>query len=46
MKINILGLTGNISRIFRKYLSNITGKHGVEENVQQPYWAVHMYLGM
>jgi len=45
LKIKILGLTGTIPRIFTKCLSNIAGKHGVEENVQQPYWALHMYLG-
>jgi len=27
----ILGATGTISRSFRKYVSNIPGKHGVKE---------------
>jgi hypothetical protein len=29
LKIKIIGLTGTTSRIFRKYLSNISGKHGL-----------------
>jgi hypothetical protein len=45
LKIKILALTGTISRIYRNYLSNIPGKHDLEDYVQQTYWAVHMYLG-
>ena len=38
----IIGATGTISKSFRKYMSNIPGKHEVKE---QPYWAQHTYCG-
>jgi len=33
----IIGATGTISKSFRKYVSNIPGKH--------PYWELHTYFG-
>jgi hypothetical protein len=38
----ITGTNGNISKSFRKYLSNITGKHEIKELQKQPYWYGHM----
>jgi hypothetical protein len=38
----IIGATGNISKSFRKYLSNVPGIHEVRK---QPYWALHTYCG-
>ena len=38
----IIGATGTISNSFRKYMSDILGKHEVKE---QPYWALHKYAG-
>jgi len=38
----IIQVTGSISKSFRKYVSNIPGKHEVKE---QPYWALHTYCG-
>ena len=37
----IIGATWAISKSFRKYVSNIAGKH----EVKQPYWALHIYSG-
>jgi hypothetical protein len=41
----IIGATGNISESYRKYLSNIPGKHEIKELQKQPYWALHTYFG-
>jgi len=35
--------TGTISKSLRQYLSNILGKHEIEELKKQPYWALHTY---
>ena len=40
-----IGATGTISKSFRKYVSNIPGKHEVKELKKQPYWALHTYCG-
>jgi len=37
----IIGVTGTTSKSFRKYMSNIPGKH----EVKQPYWSLHTYFG-
>ena len=39
-----IGLTGTISKSFRKYVSNIPGKHGSRNYRKQPYWALHTYF--
>ena len=40
------GATGSMSNLFRKYLSNIPGKHEIKEHQKkQPYWAPHTYCG-
>ena len=42
----IIGATGTISESFRKYTSNIQGKHEVKEfQKTAPYWALHTYFG-
>ena len=41
----IIGSTGTISKSFRKYVSNITGKHEVRTYRKQPHWALHTYFG-
>ena len=41
----IIGATGTISKSFRKYESNIPGKHEVKELQKRPYWALHIYFG-
>jgi hypothetical protein len=41
----IIGATGTISKSFRKYVSNIPGKHEVKNYRKQPYWALHTYFG-
>jgi hypothetical protein len=38
-------ITRSISESFRKYLSNIPGKHEIKELQQKPYWALHTYFG-
>ena len=38
----IIRATGTISKSFRKYVSNIPGKHVVKE---LPHWALHTYFG-
>jgi len=40
-----IGATGTISKSFRKYVSNITGKHEVRNSRKQQYWALHTYFG-
>ena len=43
----IIRATGTISRSFRKYLSNIPGKHEsreVQKKKKQPYWTLHTYI--
>ena len=40
-----IGATGTISKSFRKYVSNIPGKHEVKDLEKQPYWALHTYFG-
>jgi hypothetical protein len=39
----IIGATGTISKSFRKYLNNVTGKHEIKKYKKQPYWALHTY---
>ena len=41
----ITGATGSISKSFRKYVSNIPGKHEVKELQKTAYWALHTYFG-
>jgi len=41
----IIGATGTISKLFRKYVSNILGKHEARHFRKQPYWALHTYFG-
>jgi len=41
----IVGATGTISKSFRKYVSNIPGKHEVKNSRKRPYWALHTYCG-
>ena len=41
----IIGATGIISKSFRKYVSNIPGKHKSRNYRKQPYWALHTYFG-
>ena len=41
----ITGANGTISKSFRKYESNIPGKHEVKELQKRPYWALHIYFG-
>ena len=41
----IIGATGTISKSFRKYVSNISGKHEVRNSRKQPYRALHTYCG-
>jgi len=41
----IIGVTGTISKSFRKHLSNIPGKHEVKELQKQPYWALPTFFG-
>ena len=41
----IIGATGTISKSFRKYVSNIPGKHEVRNYRKKPYWALHTYFG-
>ena len=41
----IVGATGTISKSFRKYVSNIPGKHVSRNSRKQPYWALHTYFG-
>jgi len=36
--------TGTTSRLFRKYLSNILGKHEIRELQKQLYWALYTYF--
>ena len=36
--------TGTISKSFRKYLSNVLGKHEMNYS-KQPYWALRAYFG-
>jgi hypothetical protein len=40
----IIGATGTISKLFRKYVSNIPGNHEVNYR-KQPYWTLHTYVG-
>ena len=41
----VIGATGTISKSFRKYVSNIPGKHEVKELQKTFYWALHTYFG-
>ena len=41
----IIGTTGTISKSFRKYVSNIPGKHEVKDSRKQPYWSLNTYFG-
>jgi len=40
----IIGATGTISKSFRKYMSNMAGKHKPRNYRKQPYWALHTYF--
>ena len=40
----IIGATGNISKSFRKYMSNIPGNLKSRNYRKQPYWALHTYF--
>jgi hypothetical protein len=42
----IIGATGIISKSFRKYLSNISGKHKIKKYRKQPYGALHTCCNM
>jgi hypothetical protein len=37
----IIGATGTIPKSFRKYLSNVPGKHEIKKYRKQSYWAQH-----
>jgi uncharacterized protein YycO len=39
------GATGTISKMLRKYLSNIQGSKKLKNYKKQPYWALHTYGG-
>jgi hypothetical protein len=41
----ITGETLTISKSFRKYLSNILGKHDIKELVKTAYWSMQTYFG-
>jgi hypothetical protein len=41
----IIGASGTISKSFRKYLSNIAGKHEIKAYRKQTYWALRTYFG-
>ena len=41
----ITGATGTISKSFRKYLSNIPGKHDIKELQKTAILALHTYCG-
>ena len=42
----IIWANGIISKPFRKYMSNILGKHEIKElQKKKPYWALHTYFG-
>jgi hypothetical protein len=41
----IIGATGTISKLFRKYLSNVPGRYEIKNYRKQPYWALHTYFG-
>jgi hypothetical protein len=42
----ITGATGTVSKLFRKYLSHISGKHKITELQKKSHiWALHTYFG-
>ena len=41
----IIGATGTISNLFRKYVSNIPGNMKSRNYRKQPYWALHTHCG-
>jgi len=41
----IIGATGTISKLFRKYVSNILKNMKSRNYRKQPYWALHTYCG-
>ena len=41
----IIGATGTISYLFRKYLSNVPESTKIRELQKQPYWSLHTYCG-
>ena len=41
----IIGATGTISKLLRKYLSNTTGQHDKQELQQTAMLALHAYCG-
>ena len=41
----IIGTTQTISESFRKYLSNIPGKHNIKELQKTSHQALHTYFG-
>jgi hypothetical protein len=42
----IIGANDTISKSFRKYLSNVSGKHDIKElhYREQPFWALRTYF--
>ena len=40
----IIGVTGTISKSFRKYVSNIPRNMKSRNYRKQPYWALHTYF--
>jgi hypothetical protein len=45
MKVKVIGANGTISKSLGQYLSNILGKHKIEELKKQPYWSLPTYCG-
>jgi len=41
----IIGATGSISKLFRKYMNNIPGNMKSRNYRKQPYWALHTSFG-
>jgi len=41
----IIETTGTISKSFRKYVSNIPGKHEVKNSRKQTCWTLHTSFG-
>jgi len=45
VKTKVTGTTGTVSKSFRKYLSNISGKYKIKElKKKRPYWALYTYF--
>jgi hypothetical protein len=41
----IIWATGTISKLLRKYVNNLPGKHDINELQKKTHWALHKYLG-